>query len=133
MSATNAIYYTEKLHPIPVQIVSRSGQRASVKIDSGRLFNVEASRLIPVLPPSKGTKMDAVVRTQPLGYMSVVEYYLAHDLEIDDLQRRRMAQLCGWECRKAQKSSWRGKFQIMFYPATIIDLCYKKMIAEVKS
>jgi hypothetical protein len=131
MSVPNAIYYTEKLHPIPVRMVKRSRKRACIQINSGRLFDVEASRLIPILPPLKGIKADVVIRTRPPEYLSIVEYYNIHNLEIDDWQRSRMSKLCGWECRKAQTASWRGKFQIMFYPERIIDLCYKKMISEV--
>jgi hypothetical protein len=133
MSGINAIYYTEKLHPIPVRIVRRGGERACVQTNTGRLFDVLANRLVVALQPTTGIKMSQLITTKPPGYLSIAEYYLAHDLEIDDWQRRRMAQLCGWGCRKGQTSSWKGRFQIMFYPKTIIDTCYKKMISEVKS
>jgi hypothetical protein len=133
MFAANAIYYTDKLHPIPVQVVKKNGERACVQIKTGKLFDVQANRLVTVLEPIRGNRINQSIKTKPPGYLSVVEYYLAHDLEIDDLQRKRMAQLCGWECRKAQIPSWKGKFQIMLYPETIIGTCYKKMICEVKS
>ncbi len=132
MDVINAIYYTDKLYPIPVKIVKINNQRASIQTNSGRLLEVDSSRLITILEPITGTKTSQSIRTKPPGYITVQEYCIANNLEIDEAQYHRIKILCGWECRKTQTSSWLGKYHIRFYPETIIDTCYKKMISEQK-
>jgi hypothetical protein len=132
MQLTNAIYYTEKLHPIPVQVVERKGERACIKTNAGKLFDVQASRLIAVLEPMTGAKANYSIRTKPFGYITVCEYLTTNRLEADSLQQHKIKVFCGWECRKAQIPSWKGQFQVVYYPKSIIDTCYKKMISEGK-
>lgn len=132
MSSTNAIYYTEKFYAILVQIIKTDGDRACIQTKSGKLFNVCANRLVAVLAPSSSVRAGRVTRTQPSGYSTILEHCHANNFKIDHSQLHRIAVLCGWECRTQQTSVWRGKHQIAYYPATIIDVCYKKMISENK-
>jgi hypothetical protein len=129
----DSIYYTSNLIPIPIEIIERTALVAIVRTLANRLFEVPAHRIIPlanrVLSSNRNRPSNS---PKPTGYLSVTEYLRQNDVELSRRACGWLAQAAGYACRSQGMVSFIGKNSVRYFPASVLDECYRRMPANPK-
>jgi hypothetical protein len=128
----DSIYYTSKLAPISVELVRKVGSSAIIKTKSNQLFEVDASRIIPLYLENGARHLPKYVmdKRPPVGWQAVYEYLWENKIELSTGDCSYLARSCGHACRSQDTNPWIGKGSVRYFPLEIIDECYRKLQAK---